>query len=307
MEEELEFLEADDVIDWSSLLDELPEGANTLDWETEAPILNDSSSSSSSSSSSLPLAAAATDSPSNHSPDPISSWIGQIETLLMKEDDADDANKVASEPPANDFLADILVDSPAPAQPSDDHDLGLSTDKEELEVAPVQNDSEDLLSKKRTRQLRNRDAAVRSRERKKVYVKDLEMKSKYLEGECRRLGRLLQCCYAENQALRFSLQMGNSFGSPTTKQESAVLLLESLLLGSLLWLVVIMGLFILTVMPLRNLEPLQLEDEGKKALEREAPKGGETKIFGYFVVGSFVKSRRCKASWTKMKQCFLVL
>lgn len=151
MEEELEFLEADDVIDWSSLLDELPEGANTLDWETEAPILNDSSSSSSSSSSSLPLAAAATDSPSNHSPDPISSWIGQIETLLMKEDDADDANKVASEPPANDFLADILVDSPAPAQPSDDHDLGLSTDKEELEVAPVQNDSEDLLSKKRTR------------------------------------------------------------------------------------------------------------------------------------------------------------
>lgn len=66
---------------------------------------------------------------------------------------------------------------------------------------------------------------MRSRERKKVYVKDLEMKSKYLEGECRRLGRLLQCCYAENQALRFSLQMGNSFGSPTTKQESAVLLL----------------------------------------------------------------------------------
>jgi hypothetical protein len=75
------------------------------------------------------------------------------------------------------------------------------------------------------RQLRNRDAAVRSRERKKMYVGDLEMKSRYLEAECRRLGRLLQCCYAENQALRLSLQSGNAFGAPMTKQESAVLLL----------------------------------------------------------------------------------
>ena len=57
-------------------------------------------------------------------------------------------------------------------------------------------------------------------------MKDLEMKSKYLEGECRRLGRLLQCCYAENQALRFTLQMGNNaFAASATKQESAVLLL----------------------------------------------------------------------------------
>lgn len=79
------------------------------------------------------------------------------------------------------------------------------------------------------RQLRNRDAAVRSRERKKMYVKDLEMKSKYLEGECRRLGRLLQCCYAENHALRLGLQMGNAFGASTTKQESAVLLLGMIL------------------------------------------------------------------------------
>lgn len=75
------------------------------------------------------------------------------------------------------------------------------------------------------RQLRNRDAAVKSRERKKMYVGDLEMKSRYLEGECRRLGRLLQCCYAENQALRLSLQSGNAFGAPMAKQESAVLLL----------------------------------------------------------------------------------
>lgn len=58
-----------------------------------------------------------------------------------------------------------------------------------------------------------------------MYVKDLEMKSKYLEGECRRLGRLLQCCYAENQALRVTMQMSGAFGASTTKQESAVLLL----------------------------------------------------------------------------------
>lgn len=58
-----------------------------------------------------------------------------------------------------------------------------------------------------------------------MYVKDLEMKSRYLEGECRKLGRLLQCVLAENQALRFSLQPGNAHGASLAKQESAVLLL----------------------------------------------------------------------------------
>ena len=75
------------------------------------------------------------------------------------------------------------------------------------------------------RQLRNRDAAVRSRERKKLYVKNLEMKSRYLEGECRRLGHLLQCCYAENNALRLCLQLRGTYGASMTMQESAVLLL----------------------------------------------------------------------------------
>lgn len=75
------------------------------------------------------------------------------------------------------------------------------------------------------RQMRNRDAAVRSRERKKMYVKDLEMKSRYLEGECRRLWHLLHCCYAENHALRLCLQSSSAFGASRTKQESAVLLL----------------------------------------------------------------------------------
>lgn len=64
---------------------------------------------------------------------------------------------------------------------------------------------------------------MKSRERKKIYVKDLEMKSRYMEAECRRLGRLLQCCYAENQMLRIS--MSNAYGASLTKPESAVLLL----------------------------------------------------------------------------------
>ncbi|KAL1185695.1 hypothetical protein V6Z11_A01G130300 [Gossypium hirsutum] len=56
--------------------------------------------------------------------------------------------------------------------------------------------------KKQRRQLRNIYAIVRSMERKKMYVKDLKMKSRYLEWECRGLSRMLQCFIAENQALQ---------------------------------------------------------------------------------------------------------
>ena len=66
---------------------------------------------------------------------------------------------------------------------------------------------------------------MRSRERKKTYVRDLELKSRWLESECRRLGHLLQCCFAENQALRLHLQNEKAFGASVTKQESAVLLM----------------------------------------------------------------------------------
>lgn len=66
---------------------------------------------------------------------------------------------------------------------------------------------------------------MKSRERKKVYVKNLETKSRYFEGECRRLEHLLQCCYAENHALRLCLQSRGGFSAPMTMQESAVLLL----------------------------------------------------------------------------------
>ncbi|RLN07652.1 hypothetical protein C2845_PM11G02220 [Panicum miliaceum] len=72
------------------------------------------------------------------------------------------------------------------------------------------------------RRMRNKDSAMKSRERKKLYVKDLEMKSKYLEAECCRLSYALQCCAAENMALRQSLRKDRPVGAPTAMQESAV-------------------------------------------------------------------------------------
>lgn len=306
-------------VDWSNIFDDDLHGdANVLDWGEPAFIADSYASPS--------------DAFSNNSPDSVSSWIDGIEKLLMEDDDESKVSPDSSSDYRETFLADLLVDSPAdmsdevpaPAD-STDSDPNVSADananseeeevdekekekeKEKVEAAEVEDDADDPISKKRRRQLRNRDAAVRSRERKKMYVKDLEMKSKYLEGECRRLGRLLQCCYAENQALRVTMQMSGAFGASTTKQESAVLLLESLLLGSLLWLVVFMCLFTLPV----NLVPilgavLAEEHKARKAPERVARReaGGTSETFGYLVAqSSSVKNRRrsCKASWTKMK------
>ena len=73
------------------------------------------------------------------------------------------------------------------------------------------------------RQMRNRDSAMKSRERKKTYIKDLETKSKYLEAECRRLSYALQCYATENMVLRQSLLKDRPVGAPTAMQESAVL------------------------------------------------------------------------------------
>ncbi|TYI68599.1 hypothetical protein E1A91_D08G099700v1 [Gossypium mustelinum] len=63
----------------------------------------------------------------------------------------------------------------------------------ETQLTHTDVDKDNPIAKKQKRQLRNRDAVVRSRERKKMYVKDLEMKSRYLEGECRRLSHVLHC------------------------------------------------------------------------------------------------------------------
>lgn len=228
--------------------------------------------------------------------------LSEIENLLMS-----DAEGIASSSSDSDYhklLQDILVD---PIPLSDDQGFVLS---DEARVDPVtpQEVPPEPVSKKQIRQMRNRDAAVKSRERKKVYVKNLETKSRYFEGECRRLEHLLQCCYAENHALRLCLQSRGGFGAPMTMQESAVLLLESLLLGSLLWFLGIMcqlslplPLWLTTVLPPR-------ENMDHKGLRRVALKGpNSNNISDYFLTRSFVKSRRCQASRTKMKFDFIML
>ncbi|XP_017981823.1 PREDICTED: bZIP transcription factor 60 [Theobroma cacao] len=238
----------------------------------------------------------------------VSSCIGEIERVLMEDDDFD--KEVQTQSVSDDFLAEVLVDSPLSGG-GEVIDAAAADVPDAADVADVadasffkQNDSDnnihsdDHIAKKRRRQLRNRDAAVRSRERKKMHVKDLEMKSRYLEGECRRLSRMLQCFIAENQALRLTLHKGCAFDASSAKQESAVLLLESLLLGSLLWFLGIMCLFTLPTLPKSLPEAVPLENEEKRGPERVAPRGAGSNLVGQ----SFVKSRRCKASKTRIKE-----
>ncbi|MFQ6625038.1 hypothetical protein Gotur_003577 [Gossypium turneri] len=87
----------------------------------------------------------------------VSLWVGEIKKVLTEDDNFDHMVETQLVPD-DDFLADLL---------SQTHTYV---------------DKYDTIAKK---QKRNRDTVVRSREMKKMYVKDLEMKSRYLEGECR--------------------------------------------------------------------------------------------------------------------------
>ncbi|KAF1884623.1 hypothetical protein Lal_00028504 [Lupinus albus] len=228
-------------IDWDTFLNQLP---NQLDLDFLSPHNN-------SNSNNTPVLPTVDD--HNSSPNTV---LSQIQNFLFSDDHAND---VVSSTPSSDaeydkLLAEILVDEPPP--PCGDSDGGSNrsdkdgvvarTTGEPLSKKERSDESErirvrhrhlkefrasecaitDIICFGEVVQVRNRDAAVRSRERKKLYVNDLEMKSKYFEGECRRLGYLLQCCYAENHALRLCLQSrGAAFGAPMTEQESAVLLM----------------------------------------------------------------------------------
>lgn len=280
-----------DQIDWESLFDDIPEDTNLLGRDNS------------------PASDGFVEFP-NRSPDFVDSWIVDVEQFLMTDDDHDSTESDVNHEFIDDFLSHIIVGSSSDdfGEFSDDKDSNVSDENQKKrsasEVKNDEEDGDDPVTKKRKRQLRNRDAALRSRERKKMYVKDLEMKSRYLEGECRRLGRLLQCCFAENQALRLSLQNQPPFGcgASVAKQESAVLLLESLLLGSLLWFLGIMCL-LFNLHPL--LPPVLLESLGKKGLENVGPRGAGNRVFQRFsVLSSFIKTKRCKASRRKMKHKF---
>ncbi|NP_001311663.1 bZIP transcription factor 60-like [Nicotiana tabacum] len=253
--------------------------------------------------------------------DPSAPSIQEIEQLLMNDDDI--VGHVAVGEPdfqlADDFLSDVLADSPVQSDhsPSDKvigfYDSKVSSgsevddddkDKEKVSQSPIESkdgsdelNSDDPVDKKRKRQLRNRDAAVRSRERKKLYVRDLELKSRYFESECKRLGLVLQCCLAENQALRFSLQSSSANGACMTKQESAVLLLESLLLGSLLWF---MGIICLLILPS---QPWLIPEENQRSRNHGllVPIKGGNKTGRIFEFLSLMMGKRCKASRSRMK------
>ncbi|CAK9178117.1 unnamed protein product [Ilex paraguariensis] len=250
--------------------------------------------------------------------------IGDIEQLLMKDDDRHSDKSVAEDPlpmyeSCNAFLSDILLHSPVESHRSaevidvSESDCKNSNDSEEDEDKihagerkNNENNNEDChdddpISKKRKRQLRNRDAAMKSRERKKMYVKDLEMKSRYYEAECKRLGMVLQCCFAENQALRLSLQNTKAFDAYRTKQESAVLVLESLLLGSLLWFLGITCLFILPSQLQSTLLVVPMENVDNKSQEGLVQRKAGSENFGLLVFQSFMMSKRCKASRSRMK------
>ncbi|XP_039171876.1 bZIP transcription factor 50 [Eucalyptus grandis] len=258
---------------------------------------------------------------SSSSPDSGLSWFDEIENILMKDDE--DGGVVgggiradSSQEFCDRFLADVLVDSPGDGSAviagdgSGDKEEPGSSDDGGVEAAKVDGadgggEAYDPASKKIKRQLRNRDAAVRSRERKKAFVKDLEVKSKYLEGECRRLGRLLQCVMAENQALRFNSQ-NSACGASVSKQESAVLS-EPLPLGSLFWFLCITCLFTLPPPLLLALEAVLRENAGRGNLKPlAAPRGARSEMFGSCGVQTLDKSRRYKALRTKMKAGFLL-
>ncbi|CAN4123143.1 unnamed protein product [Withania somnifera] len=221
----------------------------------------------------------------------------EIEQLLMNDEDV---GRVSDPQFAADFISDVLLDSPAQFHHSPSAKVSSGSDadedKDKVDGTDELNDQVPL-DKKRKRQLRNRDAAVRSRERKKLYVMDLELKSRYFESECKRLGFVLQCCLAENQALRFSLQNSSANGVSMTKEESAVLLLESLLLVSLLWF---LGITCLLILPSQTWS-IPEENQGSRNHGLLVPSKGGKKTSRILVFRSFMMGKRCKASRSRMK------
>ncbi|PVH47524.1 hypothetical protein PAHAL_4G080200 [Panicum hallii] len=162
------------------------------------------------------------------------------------------------------------------------------------EAETVEVDGDDPVNKKKRRQMRNRDSAMKSRERKKTYIKDLETKSKYLEAECRRLSYALQCYAAENMVLRQSLLKDRPIGAPIAMQESAVLT-ETLPLVSLLWLVSIVCLFLMPGLP--NRSPAAPSSAGR-GLGMVA---GKTSSENPEILELILHGRRCKSTRAKIK------
>ena len=76
---------------------------------------------------------------------------------------------------------------------------------------------------------------------------------------------------------------------------------ESLLLGSLLWFLGIVCLLILPTSLQLNLVTVPPENVGVRKQGSLAPRKAESKIFGLKLFHSFMVSKRCKASRSRMK------
>jgi hypothetical protein len=84
-----------------------------------------------------------------------------------------------------------------------------------------------------------------------------------------------------------------------------ICVVESLLLGSLLWFMGIMWQLSLPLLLWLTVSPPR-ENMEHKGLRKVTLKGPNSNISEYFLTQSFVKSRRCQASRTKMKFDFIV-
>ncbi|CAL9779348.1 unnamed protein product [Musa acuminata subsp. burmannicoides] len=245
--------------------------------------------------------------------DSFSSYVSHLEKFLMEEEEGE-AHVAAEEGfEAYDFVACLFAEASRDeggevATPDSEASKRKEREEEEDEEEPpvaADGEDDDPVNKKRRRQMRNRDSAMKSRERKKMYVKELEMKNKYLEAECRRLDYVFRCCTAENLALHQRLKKERLYDAPTAKQESAVLFVESLLLGSLSWLVSIVCLFLVPVLPNlspKDINPLErgLADEVVSA-EKVTNKRLETNLRS----GLVVFRKRCRGMRTRMKNLFV--
>ncbi|CAN6271778.1 unnamed protein product [Urochloa humidicola] len=232
--------------------------------------------------------------------------LGEVEKFLME-----DYEDEAAVDGVDEFLDGILVgegeDDGSPKSTRERSADGASAGEDEEVVGA--DGAGDPDGKKKMRRIRNRDSAMKSRERKKLYVKDLEMKSKFLEAECGRLSYALQCCAAENLALRQSLLKDRPVVAPTAMQESAVLT-ETLPLVSLLWLVSIVCLFLTPGVPNRSLAARS--NLGRDLAKLARTSTNSVKMFQMTTNGDDSRSlelirlgRRCRGTRARIKSPFL--
>ncbi|XP_020588397.1 bZIP transcription factor 50 [Phalaenopsis equestris] len=246
------------------------------------------------------------------SPFSVSSFVNYIENFLMEDVDWGDGGKGAGEDGVADFFSGVLFDDSIKSKDDVDspesYDASIKEGQSKEEVVPevvVAEDDDVSVSKKRRRQMRNRESAMISRERRKMYIKNLEMKNKHLEMDCRRLDYTLQCCMAENLALRQSLQFrkNRSCGASASKQESAVLFMESLLLGSLFWFVSLVCLFLLpSLRSLRpNLKALSWLERGLAMVVARRKSRNILTLGKYLKLNLLGLRRRCRSMRARMK------